>query len=137
MPHVPTDTIAAIALLAETFPKTFSLIESKRRPLKIGICNDLRAALDGALTADELREALRRYTWSPGYLRNHLTGAWRFDLEGSVVGTVTRTEEDHAKRRLAGLEAAQAKRKAAAIEAAKPKRLTLVDLRKAGRRRAA
>jgi sRNA-binding protein len=42
---------AVIALLAEVYPKTFS-IEAKRRPLKIGIRESLQAALDGALTED-------------------------------------------------------------------------------------
>jgi sRNA-binding protein len=37
------ETVAAIALLAETYPKTFTIIESKRRPLKIGTYSDLAA----------------------------------------------------------------------------------------------
>jgi sRNA-binding protein len=139
-----TDTIATIALLVETYPKTFTIIESKRRPLKIGIYSDLAAALDGAITEDEIKRTMRHYTSSEGYLKNLLCGAWRFDLDGKVVGVVTRTEEDHAKRRLAGLEAAQARRKtkaerqqADALERTQPRRLSLADLREAGRRRAA
>jgi ProP effector len=81
--------IATIALLAETFPRTFPLIESRRRPLKIGIHRDLAAALDGAVTPDELKRALRYYVGSEGYLKHSLTGAWRLDLAGNQVGDCT------------------------------------------------
>jgi hypothetical protein len=39
----PDETRAAIALLAETFPKCFAVFEQRRRPLKVGIHNDILA----------------------------------------------------------------------------------------------
>jgi sRNA-binding protein len=39
-----------IELLAEQFPKCFAIYERRRRPLRIGIYNELLAALDGAVT---------------------------------------------------------------------------------------
>jgi hypothetical protein len=49
---------AAIALLAELYPKCFSIYERRRRPLKIGIHNDVLAAVDGVITPAELHGAL-------------------------------------------------------------------------------
>ena len=40
---------AAIALLAETYPKYFVIHEARRRPFKIGINADLVAALAGVV----------------------------------------------------------------------------------------
>jgi sRNA-binding protein len=48
-------------LLVETWPITFSVYEARRRPLKLGIHLDILAALDGAVTPQELGQALRRY----------------------------------------------------------------------------
>src|SRR5262245_34878002 len=38
---------AALSLLAERWPKCFSVFERRRRPLKVGIDRDIKAALDG------------------------------------------------------------------------------------------
>jgi len=58
--HNPAAT-AAIALLAETFPKCFSIYEARRRPVKLKIHLDIQAALDGAITPAELHKALGTY----------------------------------------------------------------------------
>jgi sRNA-binding protein len=42
-----TTIAAVIALLAETFPRCFSVYEGRRRPLKIGIHRDILAVVDG------------------------------------------------------------------------------------------
>ena len=42
------DARAAIALLAERFPKAFAVHEAKRRPLKIGIDTDIISTVNGA-----------------------------------------------------------------------------------------
>jgi sRNA-binding protein len=62
------EVTAAIALLSECFPKSFSLHEAKRRPLKVGINADIRAQLDGVLTLQELGRALRCYCGNRVYL---------------------------------------------------------------------
>ena len=43
--------LAVISLLAEKWPCCFSIIESGRRPLKLGIRDDVLAALGGAISA--------------------------------------------------------------------------------------
>jgi integrase len=68
-----TDEIrAAIALLAETFPKCFAVWEQRRQPLKVGVHKDVLARLDGAMTPVELANALRAYVANPVYRRQLL-----------------------------------------------------------------
>jgi sRNA-binding protein len=50
---------AVLTLLAETWPTCFVVYEKRRRPLQLGIHHGILAALDGAMTAQELRRALR------------------------------------------------------------------------------
>ena len=50
--HQPDQTIAAVLeLLAETWPKCFSIYEARRQPLKVGVHHDILAALEKAATA--------------------------------------------------------------------------------------
>jgi hypothetical protein len=63
------DVAAIIAGLAELCPKAVFVYERRRRPLKIGIYEDLAAKVAGSITPDELKLALRTYTRNPGYLR--------------------------------------------------------------------
>jgi ProP effector len=128
---------AAIALLAETFPKCFSVYEGRRRPLKLGIHKNILAAVDGALTPLELGKALGAYCANRVYLGHTRTGAWRLDLDGNPAGVVTANEEAHAKATLAGIRAKKEARTATAKAAAQPaipqppKRLSLADLKAA------
>jgi len=134
--HNPVAT-AAIALLAELYPKCFSVYEGRRRPLKIGIHKDILAAVDGALTPLELSRALGIYCSNPAYLGHTRKGAWRLDLDGNPAGTVTADEEAHAKATLAGIRTKKEVRTAAAKATAQPaipqpaKRLSLADLKAA------
>jgi ProP effector len=134
-----------IELLAEQFPKCFAVYEQRRRPLKIGIYNELLAALDGAVTKRELHTALGVYTSNPAYLRALVAGAVRIDLNGVPAGTVTQDEAEHAKQRLI---ARRLKRLAAPTAAPStssispppppsPKRLGLADLKAAALHRKA
>ena len=91
---------AAIALLAELYPKCFSIYEGRRRPLKIGIHKDILAAVDGALTPLELSNALRVYCANGAYLRSSREGAQRIDLDGNPAGIVVAEEAQGAKARL-------------------------------------
>src|SRR5262249_6315600 len=61
--------LAVISLLAEKCPSCFSIIESGRRPLKLGIRDDVLAALDGAISAGKVLAALRWCVSSPEYQR--------------------------------------------------------------------
>ena len=80
---------AVIDLLIELFPKAFARHEARRRPLKIGIHNDLLRILDGAVTAAELSTALRCYTANKVYRGRLRAGATRIDLAGEPAGTVS------------------------------------------------
>jgi len=127
---------ATIELLAETFPKCFSIYQERRRQLKLGIHLDIQAALDGAVTPAELHRALGTYCSNPIYLGHMRKGAWRLDLNGEPAGTVTADEEAHAKATLVRIRAKQAARTAAVeAQAPTPKRLSLSDLKAAAIRR--
>lgn len=135
---------ATLNLLAERYPRCFSLRPDRRRPLKVGIHADLLQGLDGAVTENEIKRFLRSYTNGIGYLRNSLRGAWRYDLEGAHVGEVTANEAEGAKLRLAWIEkkiAARAEAKKKAAEAAeiarRGPRLSLADLKAAALARTA
>jgi ProP effector len=143
-------TAAVIELLCERFPQTFN--RNGPRPLKVGVYADALAALGDAVQPRNLQSALRAYTSNARYLRALSAGACRVGLDGNPAGTVTAEDEAVAKARLAELAkgitprakvpAAQAVPKASSIEPAAenpkppaPKRLSLADLREAGRRR--
>jgi sRNA-binding protein len=145
---------AVLKLLGDQFPQTFS--HRDPRPLKVGIHADVLTALGDAVQPRDLKSALRAYTSNAGYLRALSTGASRIDLDAKPAGTVMAEDEAVAKRRLA--ESAKhvappvnvpppvqtgPKRsaKSSPAEDQKPsvpsalKRLSLADLREAGRRR--
>ena len=141
---------AIIELLCDRFPQTFSRRGPK--PLKVGVYDDALAMLGEAVQPRGLQSALRAYTSNAGYLRALSAGACRVGLDGNAAGMVTPEDEAVAEARLAELAkgitprakvpAAQAVPKASPIEAAEenpkplaPKRLSLADLREAGRRR--
>jgi ProP effector len=123
--HDP-NIMAVLELLAERFPKYFSIFERRRRPLKIGVHLDILAALDGAVTADELRRALRAYVANKIYRSRLYAGAARIDLGGEPAGIVTpeqvpqKTPQQPINKPkpqrigLAGLKAAALQRKASA-----------------------
>ena len=126
--------------------------QTGRRPLKIGIHGELLAlGFDRKLVV----VALRSYCGSSGYLSALRDGAARIGLDGQPTGVVTAEEEKIAAAQLTGkLARAKNRRLAAAAEGAKPalevtvrapalassggpRRLSLSDLRDAGRRRRA
>jgi sRNA-binding protein len=106
---------------------------------------------DGEVPRRDLKSALRAYTGSARYLLS--TGAVRVGLDGEAAGSVTPEDEAVATERLAEMAkgvaprtkvapALQAKPEAPAMrpaaeneKPAAPKRLSLADLREAGRRR--
>jgi sRNA-binding protein len=58
-----------IAALADLWPQAFAIYEQRRRPLKLGIHNDVLAALNAAANPKEIAIALRWYCGNVGYLR--------------------------------------------------------------------
>jgi ProP effector len=143
-------TAAVIKSLCERFPQTFS--RNGPRPLKVGVYADALAALGDAVQPRDLQSALRAYTSNARYLRALSAGACRVGLDGKPAGTVTPEDEAVARARLAEVAKAMAAARAkvplakapepaartTATENPKPpapKRLSLADLREAGRRR--
>ena len=115
---------------------------SWRRPLKIGINRDLVAA-DTGISSTQLRQALGAYTSSPSDLRACCEGAARIGLDGQPAGSVSEEESEHARRKLAVLEARwgapEALPEDAVSEPASPTvgRLGLQDLKRAWQQRQA
>jgi ProP effector len=118
-----------IGILAEKFPRTFFVNGSQRRPLKIGILEDLTAA-EAKLSKSKIRLAVRVYTSSIGYLSAMHEGTDRIDLAGEVAGVVTEDEALHARKK-------QAAHSASAGTSVGPKKLGLADLKQAWQRRQA
>jgi ProP effector len=141
------DVVAVITRLAEHVPKCISLYEGRRRPLKIGIYEDLVAKVAGAVTPEALKIALRSYTKNIGYLRAMASPAKRIDIEGNPVGAVTPAQSASAAKAVASHWARQVERKKARLASAepetppcsgaggsvsvRPKRLSLGDLKRA------
>jgi ProP effector len=121
----PDAAIAAvIALLAEQWPKAFSVYEGRRRPLKVGIHNDILS-----ITPPELGKALGAYVANRVYLDRMRAGAVRIDLDGNPAGAVTHAEAEHAKARLLA--------PSPPATPPTPKRLSLADLKAAAQARRA
>jgi sRNA-binding protein len=94
----------ALALCIEAWPNCFVAYAPRRKPLKVGIHNDVLALTGGAIEAPVLAAALRYYTNNLHY-QGALTqpGAERIDLNGKPVGSVTDAERAHARERFAVL----------------------------------
>ena len=85
--------------LSLRFPKAFAVFNAERRPLKIGITEDLIAAapdIDQAL----LRAAVRHYCRWPDYLSASVAGAVRVDLNGEPAGVLNAGEAAFARKKL-------------------------------------
>ena len=83
------DLLVIIEQLAERFPQAFVVFEQRRKPLKIGIYDDIAAAINGAIAPRELDYALHFYCHNEGYLRSMRAGAARVDLMGHPGDEVT------------------------------------------------
>jgi sRNA-binding protein len=114
----PGRTVEIIAMLAERWPACFAIYEKRRRPLKVGIDKDIAAAIGDIVSMDELKVALRAYVSNEAYLDACFVGAWRIDLDGNVVGTVTAEQAVRAAalvvRKIRARAAARAKTKSSA-----------------------
>ncbi len=92
-----------IEILALCFPKAFFVEPRQRLPLKIRIEKDIKSE-DVALAAGQpvdVNGAVDFYRSHIGYEMALQAGAARYDLLGNRVGTVTVTEANEAKQRLA------------------------------------
>ena len=102
-----------IAYLAEKFPLCFS-VEGEAKPVKIGLFEDLSAALadDETVSKTQLRQALRGYTMSWRYLAACKPNAVRVGLQGEEAGIVDEQQAEHAAQTLAQSRESVAARKA-------------------------
>ena len=142
------EALAAIEVLETRWPKTFFLNQMHRKPLKVGIHDDLLAA-GVELTPSALSNALRTYCGNRFYLQQLRVGAGRIDLEGAIVGYVNSVDAKCASdelRRRRYLKAVQQEAAAATspvhgspapMSERPPRRLSLADLRAAARERKA
>jgi ProP effector len=90
--------LAMLETLAQHFPKCFNL--EQPQPLKIGIAEDVLAAMPGVSQTD-LNIALKAYTNTPAYYRAMMVqGAERIDLNGKPVGAVKAPHAGFAKHKL-------------------------------------
>jgi ProP effector len=115
-----TDSKAAIALLAELFPQTFS-IKGEAKPLKIGIFQDLAERLkdDERISKTTLRSTLRHYTNAWRYLESIKEGVLRIDLDGQPDVAIEAEHAEFAAQQLAESKAKVAEKKK--LAAKKPK----------------
>jgi sRNA-binding protein len=133
--------IDTLLTLRQKFPRAFARLNARiRRPLKVGIHLDIRAAIPDLA----LSRALRFYVSDLRYHRACTEGAPRIDLDGNGCGTVSAAEAENSRRSLQGIEAKLARRReqraaccnpAPTIAPEKTKRLTLDDLRAAAANR--
>jgi len=102
-----------IAYLAEKFPLCFS-VEGEAKPIKIGLFEDLSAALadDETVSKTQLRQALRGYTMSWRYLAACKPNAVRVGLQGEEAGIVDEQQAEYAEQTLAQSRESVAARKA-------------------------
>jgi ProP effector len=135
-----------IADLCWRWPKCFSVLEARRRPLKVGIDRDIAAAASD-LDPAALTAALKYYTSNIAYLNACVVGAPRIDLNGEVCGSISERDAVRAalcfanavKRRAARRQARPARSNKTAAPPSpapsSPKRDGLAELRAAAARR--
>lgn len=104
--------------LVAMFPFCFAASGEPKRPIKIGIRQDIMARTD-AFTSLELYCGLGHYTNKPSYLRAMIEGADRIDIDGNPAGVVSAADEEHAKAGLRRFERWAAKDRKRQIEAAR------------------
>jgi sRNA-binding protein len=99
------DSERTIEALSELYPKTFFVDPRKRRPLKIGIeediARDVAADPGSELRGDDVDDAISWYQSHLGYQYACATaGASRVDLKGNAASKVTAAEARKAQQRI-------------------------------------
>jgi ProP effector len=90
---------ATIGVLAERWPKAFSVFQ-QRRPLKIGIHAEIAAAAPD-IEPSLVDQTVGYYCRSIGYLNACTVGAARVDLDGNACGEVSAGDAAHAAAKFA------------------------------------
>jgi sRNA-binding protein len=102
-------------LLADLYPHCFDRLN--RRPLKVGICEEV-IAQHPELGWRRIKRLLKNYTQSPAYCSVVKAGTPRIGLDGNVAGEVTLEDEQHALIQMARMARRAAAREAEARKAA-------------------
>jgi hypothetical protein len=94
-----------IACLARLWPNCFCLDEEQRRPLKVGIGEQLLEVMEpairaGRISTHDIAVALSHYVNGRGYLENCTFNADRIGLDGKVAGRVSLRQSLFAAERL-------------------------------------
>jgi ProP effector len=141
-----------IELLCREFPACFVQFERRRRPLKIGIVDDILARLGDQVDRQQLGPALRYYVSNLHYRMALQPGVPRIDLDGHASGTVSESDAAGAAADVATRKTARAQKKQPAMQKPAEPELTapapspepgpglrkpasLADLREAARKR--
>ena len=96
--------------------------EKQRRPLKIGIGEEVRALLPDV----DVSAALAFYAHNTAYMKALVAGAGRIGLDGEPAGVVTAEQEAFARSQLAAM---QKRRETKQGDAARRPTLSLPSLR--------
>jgi hypothetical protein len=99
--HVKIAAIKTRKVLAKRFPKCFQGFGKPKLPLKIGIHEEIFAAAP-ELPRRSVLYALADYVGGYSYLKAHIEGATRVDLNGEAAGVVTAEDEQYARKRYGG-----------------------------------
>lgn len=95
----PYATIANVrTMLVEQFPNAFKGFKEPKKPLKVGIYNDIRKVMP-ELSGKTLHAVLADYTGGPTYLEGLKAGRQRVGLDGHPAGEVTPNTEIYAQQR--------------------------------------
>jgi ProP effector len=131
-----TAAINTLLMLRQRFPSAIARLDlPSRRPLKVGIRDDIAAAMPEIAAAD-IGLALKIYTGHSAYLGQCTEGAARIDLDGEAAGSVTMQQAAYAAELMAKI---RRKRRPTSPPAsmAPSKKISLSDLKAAARKRAA
>jgi sRNA-binding protein len=92
-----------IDALSRLWPLCFFVAEEKRRPLKVGIGDELKEVMApaieaGRISTDDIAVALRRYTGSDGYLEHaSIFDNARIGLDGRPAGRVSHQQANYSR----------------------------------------
>lgn len=98
MPNVtrPGPTVEQMwaALKSPPLTKWPAAFNADRRPLKVGITNDIKSRMPDA--AWDIPNEVGKWVKHPLYIRNMIAGGTRIDLDGQPAGEVTLEQREHA-----------------------------------------
>ncbi|HYQ92688.1 MAG TPA: ProQ/FinO family protein [Candidatus Competibacteraceae bacterium] len=97
-----------LSIMTAAFPQTFFTDPAQVQPLKVGIDQDLLAALPEGIKLKEVKGFLHGYVNRAAYLKALLHGQGRIDLTGAVVdGEIPAEIRERARERFLELDAAR------------------------------